>query len=146
MYMTERKKWLLAMVTSFSILTGCGSDSANEVSQVTLPTPPPVQQPFDYQAVIDSTISEAIPGVILLVETPETKFLGAAGLADIATQAPMQTSHVMPSGSAGKKLTALLTVLLEQEGLLNLDDNINNLLDAEILANIENIPQEFSII
>lgn len=138
MYMIERKKWLLAMVASFSLLTGCGSDSTNEVNQATLPTSPPVQQQFDYQTVADSAISEAIPGVILLVETPEKKFLGSAGLADIETQAPMQTSHVMPSGSAGKKLTSLLTVLLEQEGLLNLDDNINNLLDAKILAQIEN--------
>ncbi|MDO6428623.1 serine hydrolase domain-containing protein [Thalassotalea sp. 1_MG-2023] len=32
----------------------------------------------------------------------------------------------------------MLTVLLEQDGLLNLDDKINNLLDAEILAQIEN--------
>lgn len=138
MYITEGKKWVLAIAASFSILTGCGSDSANEVTQVTLPPTPPVQQQFDYQAVIDNAISKTIPGVILLVENSETKFLGAAGLADVETQEPMQTYHVMPSGSAGKKLTALLTVLLEQEGLLNLDDNINNLLDPELLAQIEN--------
>lgn len=133
----ERKKWLLAMVASFSIL-GCSSDKANKAEQVTLPPIPPVQQQFNYQTIIDKAISDAVPGIVLLVETPDNKFLGAAGLADIETQAPMQIYHVMPSGSAGKKLTALLTVLFEQEGLLNLDDKIHNFLDAEILAQIEN--------
>ncbi|WP_286270268.1 serine hydrolase domain-containing protein [Thalassotalea hakodatensis] len=135
MYMIERKKWLLAMFASFSLLTGCGGGKSNKVKEVILP---PIQQQFDYQAVIDNAISETIPGIILLVENSETKFLGAAGLANIETQAPMQSYHVMPSGSAGKKLTALLTVLLEQEGLLNLDDSINTFLDAAILAQIEN--------
>ncbi|MDO6428622.1 hypothetical protein Q4489_16535 [Thalassotalea sp. 1_MG-2023] len=93
--MSERKKWVLAMAASFLILTGCSSDKPNEIKQVILP-------PFDYQAVIDNAISEVIPGVVLLVENSDTKFLGAAGLADIETQEPMQTYHVMPSGSAGK--------------------------------------------
>lgn len=138
MYKIERKKWVLAMAASFLILTGCGGNKPKKVKQISLPPPAPVQQQFDYQAVIDNAISESIPGVILLVENSETKFIGAAGFADLETQEPMQTYHVMPSGSAGKKLTALLTVMLAQEGLLNLDDNINNLLDQKLLAQIEN--------
>ncbi|WP_199611445.1 serine hydrolase domain-containing protein [Flocculibacter collagenilyticus] len=137
------KNGLVAMLMSLSLLTGCDSGSSNTSNSTAeiVKAPEEVQQSFDYQAAIDSAISDAVPGIVLLVETPESRFLGAAGLADIETQTPMQTYHVMPTGSAGKKLTALLTVLLEQEGLLSLDAKINTFLDAEILSQIENSDQ-----
>lgn len=144
MSIINNKKWLFSVVSCFSLLTACGGGgSINKNTEVSTPltTPEPVEVQFDYQAVIDEAVSGVIPGVVLLVENKEYKFLGAAGLSDIDTQEPMQTHHVMPSGSAGKKLTALLTLLLEQEGLLNLDDKINTLLDDEILAQIENSEQ-----
>ena len=128
---TKNISGLLAMFVCLIVLAGC-SDKSKKTSA---PVPAPVV--FDYQSVIEKAVSDAIPGIVLLVETPDLKFLGAAGLADIETQEPMQTYHVMPSGSAGKKLTALLTVLLEQEGLLSLEDKINTILDEEILSQIE---------
>jgi len=99
----------------------------------------PVPEPtvFNYQATIDNAITDHVPGIILLVEKPGFKFLGSAGLADIETQTPMQTYYVMPNGSAGKKITALLTVMLAEEGLLSLDDTIDNWLSDEILTQIE---------
>lgn len=135
MVISEGKKWLIPMFACFSLLVGCGDSKTNTVKVV---TPSPVDESFDYQAVIDNAISEAIPGMVLLVENTDSKFLGAAGLADIETQESMQTYHIMPSGSAGKKLTALLAVLLEQEGMLSLDDKINTFLDESILNQIEN--------
>lgn len=131
MSIIKNKNWLFPALACISFLTGCGG-SANTNK------PAVVDVAFDYQAALDKAISETIPGVVLLVENNDFRFLGAAGVANIETQEPMQTYHAMPTGSSGKKLTALLAVLLEQEGLFSLDDKIATLLDEEILAQIEN--------
>ena len=127
----------LVFSTIILSLTACGGgDKKNtQVVDPIIPVEPPA---FNYQATIDNAITDIVPGIILLVEKPGFKFLGSAGLADIETQTPMQTYDVMPNGSAGKKITALLTVMLDEEGLLSLDDNIDNWLSDEILAQIEN--------
>ena len=136
MSIIKQKNWLFPALACFSLLTGCGGGS-NKTSVPISNEPAVVEVAFDYQAEINNAISETIPGVVLLVEKADFKFLGAAGVADIETLDAMQTYQAMPTGSSGKKLTALLAVLLEQEGLLNLDDKINTLLGEEILAQIE---------
>ncbi len=112
-------------------ITACGGGGSKATSNEN-------QTPvvFDYQALIDQTISDVIPGIVLLVETPERKFLGSSGLADIDSHLPMQVDHIMPNGSAGKKATALLTVILAEEGLLSLDDLISNWLPEQLLSQI----------
>lgn len=116
------------------LLTACGGSSDTKA-------PPIIEKPevitMDYQKVIDDTISDTIPGIVLLVENPEKSFLGSAGLADIESQAAMQTYHIMPNGSAGKKLTALLIAMLEEEGMLNQDNTIDTWLSEALLAQIE---------
>ena len=64
------------------VLSACGSSSNNdpEVEVITL----------DYQLLIDQLVNDKIPGVVLLVETPENKFLGSAGLANIESQQSME--------------------------------------------------------
>ena len=128
------KSTILATLTSLA-LTACGGSDPKPAPDV-LVEPLPIV--LDYQKLINETVSDLIPGIILLVEKPGFEFLGSAGLADIETQTPMQTYHVMPNGSAGKKITALLTVMLAEEGLLSLDDTIDNWLSEEMLAQIEN--------
>jgi D-alanyl-D-alanine carboxypeptidase len=128
---------LLFITTLFAfILVACGGSGSGTV------TPPynilqtPVE--FDYQELINRAISDIVPGIVLLVDSPEKTFLGSAGLANVEEQIPMETYHVMPNGSAGKKLTALLTVMLDEEGMLSLDDTIDNWLSEAILSQIEN--------
>jgi D-alanyl-D-alanine carboxypeptidase len=88
--------------TSFVlILAACGGSSSD-----TKTPPEQVKQTaveFDYQALIDDAISDSIPGIILLVDSPEKSFIGSSGLANVEEQTPMETYHVMPNGSAGKK-------------------------------------------
>jgi D-alanyl-D-alanine carboxypeptidase len=133
MAMPKNLKSLLFSTIILSLAACSGGDT--KVDDPIIVVEPPA---FNYQATIDNAITDILPGIILLVEKPGFKFLGSAGLADIETQTPMQTYHVMPNGSAGKKITALLTVMLAEEGLLNLDDTIDNWLSDEILAQIEN--------
>ncbi|SFC93088.1 D-alanyl-D-alanine carboxypeptidase [Pseudoalteromonas denitrificans DSM 6059] len=92
---------------------------------------------LDYQALLNNLISEAIPGVTLFVETPSAQFKGSAGLADIENKIAMTPDTLMPNGSAGKKLTALLIAMLHDEGLLNLDAPISRYLSQDLLIQIQ---------
>jgi D-alanyl-D-alanine carboxypeptidase len=106
------------------ILVACGGSDPDPETLTDKVTTTPVE--FDYQKLIEEDISEAVPGIVLLVDSPEKTFLGSSGLANVEEQPTMETYHVMPNGSAGKKLTALLTVMLDEEGLLSLDETIEN--------------------
>jgi len=90
-----------------------------------------------YQPLLDKLISQYIPGAVLLVESKHGRFIGSAGFKDLEKKQPMTTDIVMPNGSAGKKLTALLVALLAEEGVINLDAPISRYLDKAILSQIQ---------
>jgi len=125
------------IVTIISLtLTACGSSSSDEPKP---PPPPPVEDiVLDYQDVINDLVSTDIPGIVLLVETPTTRFLGSAGMSNLETEQAMQVSDIMPTGSTGKKMIALLAAQLADEGLLNLDGTLDTWLSDDILSRIPN--------
>jgi D-alanyl-D-alanine carboxypeptidase len=125
---------VLLTCTILSLLTACGGGSSDSI-------PEEVVQPLDYQLTIDGLISNDIPGIILLVETPESRFLGSAGVSNLDSQLPMQVGDIMPTASTGKKMIALLAIQLADEGLLNLDDTLDTWLDESILSRIVNSEQ-----
>jgi len=130
----------LCIAYSSIILTGCGGSSSKSEPVVVEEQPVVVvEQPvaMDYQTLIDSAISDTIPGIVLLVDSPENRFLGSAGVASRESLEAMQVSAVMPNGSAGKKLTALLVAQLADQGLLSLDETIDHWLPEELLSQIE---------
>jgi len=117
-------------------LTACGGSSAT-VKKPTAPVIPEVIA-IDYQNIIDETVSDTIPGVVLLIQSPEQQFLGSAGVESIETQNPMQIYHTMPTASSGKPMIGLLATILADEGLLNLDNTLDTWFDTDILDQIEN--------
>jgi D-alanyl-D-alanine carboxypeptidase len=132
------KPRLLVIALSAALLSACGGSGSNAKSTPQpQPQPTPIVEEFDYQALIDKAINDDVPGIILAIDGPETEFIGSAGLADIESQESMQTYHVMPAGSAGKKATALLVALLHQENLLDIDNTIDTWLPASLLSQIE---------
>ena len=74
----------------------------------------------------------------MLVESPEQRFLGSAGVENIASQNPMQVYHTMPTASAGKAMIGLLVAMLADEKLLNLDDTLDTWLSNDTLSQIPN--------
>ena len=90
-----------------------------------------------YQPMLDKLVSKHIPGAVLLVESKHGRFIGSAGFKDLEKKQPMTTDVVMPNGSAGKKLTALLIALLAEEGIFDLDSPISKYLDKELLGKIQ---------
>lgn len=138
----------LLLTLSLGILGGCNSSSHEPAPQPqppTQPQPQPQPQPptleESVQTLLLATVGEDVPGLILHLDGPDIDINLAAGLADINSLEPMQTYHQMPVGSAGKKATALLAVMLHEDGLLNVDDLIADYLPASILDNIPNSEQ-----
>lgn len=81
--------------------------------------------------------NDAVPGAVLFTEQRGRSLYLSAGVADKQTGEPMRAEAVMPNGSAGKKLTALLVAMLAEDGILSLDAPISAYLDKDQLANIE---------
>ena len=117
------------------LLSACGGGSTSKDVTVDIPTPVVT---VDYQNIIDKTVSDSIPGAILLVETPEERFLGSAGVENFESKNPMQVYHTMPTASAGKPMIGLLAAILADDNLLNLDDTIDTWLSQNILNQIPN--------
>jgi len=130
--LSKLKSAIIASSLSLTLFACGGSDSATSTAPINVPPA------IDYQQLINDAVSEKIPGVVLLVEAPDKKFLGSAGFADVQNQEPMETYHVIPNGSAGKKLTSLLAVMLADEGVLNLDDTLDTWLPESLLSQIVN--------
>ena len=134
-----KTKPYFAYLTCFAVaigLTACGSsdESAKQNAQ-------PVnhaEQKFDFQALLNKTVEGEIPGVVLYIESPELTFHGAAGVADINEQTPMQIDARIPNGSAGKKLTALMASMLVDDQLLDLDKPITAYLSTDITSRVAN--------
>ena len=122
-------------VTSVCLLglSACGGGSSKQQTQI----PPPQPAPLDYQALLNDSVSDVMPGIVLHIDSPEKTVLLAAGLSDIASQSPMQVDAQMPVGSAGKKATALLALMLYEDGLLDIDDTLDTWLPDELVERIE---------
>ena len=83
----------------------------------------------------------AAPGLVLLVETPDGRYLNAAGVADLEDGTPMQAGDHLQIGSNTKSMTVVLLMQLVEEGLLSLDDPLSKWLpeQAAMLPNGDQI-------
>jgi len=91
-----------------------------------------------YQQLIEDIQSRGIPGIQLAIHDEQGMWLGAAGMADIKSQIPLESCHITRVGSTVKTLTAVTILMLEEEGKLDLDDLITKYLPANRIRDIEN--------
>lgn len=137
MTITHPFKLLLICVIT-SLVTACGGGSS-DTSEPPLPMIKTIV--VDYQNVINNIVSNDIPGIVLLVEKPQMRFLGSAGVSNLQTQRAMQVDDTIPTASTGKKMIALLAAQLAGEGRINLDDTLDTWLSDSILSRIANSHQ-----
>lgn len=81
-------------------------------------------------------VSGDVPGAILTVSTPEFAYASATGLSNRRTDAPMRTDHTLRLGSITKTYMAVLTLMAEDDGLVDLDRSIETYLSAEVMAKL----------
>ncbi|MFZ5999444.1 MAG: serine hydrolase domain-containing protein [Bacteroidota bacterium] len=91
------------------------------------------------QTYINDLTARGVPGMILTIDHPKKGYwTGAAGMADIANNVPMQTCNISRAGSTVKTYTATAILLLAEEGKLSLDDKAAIYLPAHIVKKIDN--------
>ena len=73
----------------------------------------------------DGNPANASPGLVLLVETTEGRYLKAAGVASLEDGTPMQVDDRFEIGSNSKSFTIVLLMQLQEQGVLSLDDPLS---------------------
>ena len=83
----------------------------------------------------------AAPGLVLLVETPDGRYLKSAGVTNLDDGTPMQADDHLQIGSNTKSMTIVLLMQLVEEGLISLDDPLSKWLpeQAAMLPNGDQI-------
>lgn len=92
----------------------------------------------ELQTLLDRYVHQGLPGVVLLVRTPEGVWNGASGYAKIETGDAMIPTHRHHAASVTKMYTATATLALAEEGRLDLDARISRYLPESVYQPIPN--------
>jgi len=98
----------------------------------------------NYQQIVDDLLAAGVPGVSVTVRSPEGTWSKAAGKADLANRIDITPCHTLRAGSMSKLITSTTMLILQDEGVLSIDDKINKYLPSSITNRIENA-NEFTI-
>lgn len=90
------------------------------------------------QIILDNRVAEGLPGAVLVVETPDGKWVGASGMAKLETSEPMQPCNIFHSASVAKTYHAVAAMRLVEQGKLKLDNTIDNYLPSWVCADLPN--------
>ncbi|WP_448561652.1 serine hydrolase domain-containing protein [Trichothermofontia sp.] len=91
------------------------------------------------QRLLDRYLADyALPGGLLWVRTPNTVWVGTAGVRDLSTQDSLQVSDRFRLGSLTKPFVAVVVLQLFHEGRLGLDDRLHQWLPPDL---IQSLPQ-----
>ena len=92
-----------------------------------------------YQSIVDRNVRTGIPGLILLIRTPEEgTWIGTGGYARLEDGTPIQNDNLFHSASVAKFFTAVAVLILKDDGLIDLDAQIDNYLTEDVSGRIAN--------
>ena len=92
----------------------------------------------NYQGIIDDLLAAGVPGVSVTVRTPEGIWSKAGGKADLKNNIGLCPCHALRAGSMSKMFAATTILILQDEGVLSIDDKINKYIPTSITDKIEN--------
>lgn len=92
-----------------------------------------------YHNLVKEIVASGVPGMMLTVHDQQNGYWSvAAGMADLASGVQLQPCNITRVGSTVKTLTAVSILLLQEEGLLAIDDPVSKFLSAEETAGLKN--------
>ncbi|MCB0687040.1 MAG: beta-lactamase family protein [Saprospiraceae bacterium] len=102
--------------------------------------PESVQHPKHqiFQDMLDTYVAQGLPGIALLVRDNNGAWAGSAGKADLSQEIDFLPCTVSKVASITKMFNGTLTHLLVEDGLLSLDDKVDQYLSDEILEKVSN--------
>lgn len=91
-----------------------------------------------FDAFLEQKVTEGLPGITMLIETPQGIWTGAAGMADIPNKVVMQPCNINRVGSITKTFTATIILRLAESGMLNLSDKLSQHLASDLVDKVAN--------
>jgi D-alanyl-D-alanine carboxypeptidase len=131
-------RFLLIFIVTHIFISGCTRDGIDKTSDC-----PDVSQTIHpksaiYQSVIDKYTKAGLPGIAILVRDKNGLWVGTSGKADIEQNIPMKPCIISKGASTTKTFIGVLTLLLAEEGKLNLDDKIEKWVPQKVIAEVKN--------
>jgi CubicO group peptidase (beta-lactamase class C family) len=111
------KRFQIALLALFTVLVMPGSADASD------------DLAADMQRILESAFPADRPGATaLVVDDGKVIFRGASGMANLELGVPLDPAMVLRIGSITKQFTAVAILMLEEEGLLSVEDPITRFL------------------
>ncbi|MBD1584634.1 serine hydrolase domain-containing protein [Pseudoalteromonas sp. S16_S37] len=134
----------ILLVAAMILLSACGgSKNTKKQDKPAVATPSTTNISFDtnedYQSLLDKVVKGGLTGVSVYIETPTYERFYTSGLANIENKTPLQPDHLFRIASNTKSFVATLTLMLAQEGRINLDEPIEQYLSNEISSQLPNM-------
>jgi len=128
-----RQRWLVGLVVTAlaaMLVSSCGGGGAQEDGSASDTTTAGLGGGRAPKADLDAALEKAFqqgsaPGVVAAVQTPEYTWIRALGVADRASEEPMTPEMYHRIGSVTKTFTATLLLKAAGDGLLSLEDTID---------------------
>nr|WP_299485346.1 serine hydrolase domain-containing protein [uncultured Allomuricauda sp.] len=98
---------------------------------------PPHPKSLKFQSVLDEFTASGIPGLSALVVSQDGFWAGASGYSSLEDDTPMSIDSEVFSASIGKTYCAVATLLLVQDGTIELDDPISNHISSTVLQGFD---------
>jgi len=127
---------MVLVVTALAavLVSSCGGGGGNqEDSAANTTTARDAEQASedDLNAALEKSFEESgAPGVVAAVQTPEYTWVGTLGVADLTSEEPMTPDVHHRIGSVTKTFTVSLLLQVPADGLLSLDDTIDQYVDG----------------
>ncbi len=135
---------ILIVFLSLTFSTSCKKDidflDVSEECSINIPDSSNLNpKAHDYQKLLDNYVQKGLPGLLLLVKTPEEGlWLGASGYSNIETKTKLKKCNIVYSASIGKTYCAVAVMQLVDKGKIQLEDRISLYLESNICDKIPN--------
>ena len=131
-------RYLLIFIVTHIFISGCTKDGIDKTSDCAGSSQTIHPKSVVYQSVIDKYTKAGLPGIAILVRDKNGLWVGTSGKADIEQNIPMKPCIISKAASTTKTFIGTLTLLMAEEGKLNLDDNIEKWVPKKVIDEVKN--------
>jgi D-alanyl-D-alanine carboxypeptidase len=90
----------------------------------------------EFQDLLDKYAGLGLPGIAMLVRDGDGRWVGSAGMADMAKSIPFLPCHVSKLASVTKVFIGALAMRLVEQGAFGLDDPVSKWLPADVIEKL----------
>jgi D-alanyl-D-alanine carboxypeptidase len=91
-----------------------------------------------FQNIIDTHVKKGMPGISALVQDEDGIWIGFSGKADIDKNIDFTPCHPSKVASITKFMVGTLTFMLQEKGMININDPISKYIDSDIIKKVKN--------